>query len=40
MSLNENNQALSFLEQANILASQLFKQDNISNQQLGSLLND
>jgi tetratricopeptide (TPR) repeat protein len=40
MSLNENNQALSFLEQANILASQLFKQDNISNQQFGSLLND
>ena len=40
LSLKENRQALSLLEQANILALQLFKQAKITNQQLGSLLND
>ena len=40
LGLKENSQALSLLEQANILALHLFKQDKISNQQYGSLLND
>ena len=40
LNLKENSQALSLLEQAKILALQLHQRDKVSNQQLGTLLND